>query len=105
MEERMKYVNIKEEKIPYAILTGFLCLWAILAVNAVHKACGPLILPDEFGYWAQAANMAGMNWREAVSKYSWYSFGYGFLMLPIMKLVPNPIAAYRVLTGINFLLL
>ena len=101
----MKYVNIKEEKIPYAILTGFLCLWAILAVNAVRTACGPLILPDEFGYWAQAANMAGMDWREVVSKYSWYSFGYGFLMLPIMKLVPNPIAAYRVLTGINFLLL
>lgn len=101
----MRYVNIKEEKIPYAILAGFLCLWAMLAVNAVREACGPLILPDEFGYWAQAANMAGMDWREVVSKYSWYSFGYGFLMLPIMKLVPNPIAAYRVLTGINFLLL
>ena len=101
----MKYANIKEEKIPYAILAGFLCLWAILAVNAVCEACGPLILPDEFGYWAQAANMVGMDWREVVSKYSWYSFGYGFLMLPIMKLVPNPIAAYRVLTGINFLFL
>lgn len=101
----MKYVNIKEEKIPYAILAGFLCLWAILAVNAVCEACGPLILPDEFGYWAHAANMVGMDWREVVSKYSWYSFGYGFLMLPIMKLVPNPIAAYRVLTSINFLFL
>ena len=101
----MKYVNIKEEKIPYAILAGFLCLWAILAVNAVCEACGPLILPDEFGYWAHAANMVGMDWREVVSKYSWYSFGYGFLMLPIMKLVPNPIAAYRVLSSINFLFL
>ena len=49
--------------------------------------------------------MAGMDWHEVVSKYSWYSFGYGFLMLPFMKLMPNPIAAYRVLTGINFLLL
>lgn len=87
------------------ILAGFLCLWMALAAGAVHKACGPLILPDEFGYWAQAANMAGMDWHEAVSKYSWYSFGYGFLMLPFMKLMPNPIAAYRVLTGINFLLL
>lgn len=98
-------VKIKEEKVPSMILAGFLCLWMALAVGAVHKACGPLILPDEFGYWAQAANMAGMDWHEAVSKYSWYSFGYGFLMLPFMKLVPNPIAAYRVLTGINFLLL
>lgn len=101
----MKYVKIKEEKIPYVILAGFLCLWVILAAAAVHEAYGPLILPDEFGYWAHAANMAGMNWHEIVSKYSWYSFGYGFLMLPIMKLVPNPIAAFRVLTGINFLLL
>ena len=98
-------LKIKEEKTPYVILGGFLCLWAILAAVAVREACGPLILPDEFGYWAQAANMAGMDWHEVVSKYSWYSFGYGFLMLPFMKLVPNPIAAYRVLTGINFLLL
>lgn len=87
------------------ILAGFLCLWAILASAAVREACGPLILPDEFGYWAQAANMAGMDWHETVSKYSWYSFGYGLLMLPFMKLVSNPIAAYRMLTGINFLLL
>lgn len=87
------------------ILAGFLCLWMALAVGAVREACGPLILPDEFGYWAQAANMAGMDWHEAVSKYSWYSFGYGFLMLPFMKLVPSPIAAYRMMTGINFLLL
>ena len=101
----MKYVIVKEERIPYMILAGFLCLWAILALAAVREACGPLILPDEFGYWAQAANMAGMDWHEIVSKYSWYSFGYGFLMLPIMKLVPNSITAYRVLTGINFLLL
>lgn len=98
-------LKIKEEKIPYVILAGFLCLWMALAAIAIHEACGPLILPDEFGYWGQAANMAGMDWHEAVSKYSWYSFGFGFLMLPFMKLVPNPIAAYRVLTGINFLLL
>lgn len=98
-------LKIKEEKIPYVILAGFLCLWMALAAIAIREACGPLILPDEFGYWAQAAKMAGMDWHEVVSKYSWYSFGYGFLMLPVMKLVPNPIAAYRVLTGINFLLL
>lgn len=96
---------MKEEKVPYVILAGFLCLWMALAVGAVREACGPLILPDEFGYWAQAASMAGMDWREAVSKYSWYSFGYGFLMLPFMKLAPNPIAAYRMMAGINFLLL
>lgn len=98
-------LKIKEEKIPYVILAGFLCLWMALAAIAIREACGPLILPDEFGYWAQAAKMAGMDWHEVVSKYSWYSFGYGFLMFPFMKLVPNPIAAYRVLTGINFLLL
>ncbi len=49
--------------------------------------------------------MAGMDWKEIVSHHSWYSFGYGILMLPFVKLLSNPIAAYRVVTGINFLLM
>ncbi len=101
----MKFLNGKEEKMPHAILAGFWCLWLLLAGIAVGKVCGPVILPDEFGYWAQAANMAGMDWREIVSYHSWYSFGYGILMLPFVKLFSNPIAAYRVVTGMNFLLL
>lgn len=90
---------------PYVILAGFLCLWALLAGIAAGRVCGPVILPDEFGYWAQAANMAGMDWREVVSHHSWYSFGYGIFMLPFVKLFSNPTAAYRVVTCMNFLML
>lgn len=98
----MKFFNIKDQKIPQVILVGFLCLWLFLGGIAAGWVCVPVILPDEFGYWAQAANMAGMDWKEIVSHHSWYSFGYGILMLPFVKLLSNPIAAYRVVTGINF---
>ncbi len=101
----MKFFNIKDQKIPQVILVGFLCLWLFLGGIAAGWVCVPVILPDEFGYWAQAANMAGMDWKEIVSHHSWYSFGYGILMLPFVKLLSNPIAAYRVVTGINFLLM
>lgn len=101
----MKFLNGKEEKIPHVILAGFLCLWLLLAGIATGWVCGPVILPDEFGYWAQAAKMAGMDWQEIVSHHSWYSFGYGIFMLPFVKLFSNPIAAYRVVTSMNFLLL
>lgn len=104
-EKQMKYKKIKEENMPYVILAGFLCLWVMLAALTVHKVYSPVILPDEFGYWAQAANMAGMDWHEVVSRYSWYSFGYGFLMLPFVKLLSNPIVAYRALVCVNFVLL
>lgn len=87
------------------MLAGFLCLLLLWAITAACRVCGPVILPDEFGYWAQAAHMAGMDWREVVSRHSWYSFGYGFFMLPFIKLSGNPVTAYRLLTAANFFLL
>lgn len=59
----------------------------------------------EFGYWAHAADMAGMDWKEVVSLNTWYSFGYGLLMLPFMKLISNPIILYRCMVSVNFILL
>lgn len=93
------------EKISIFILTGFMCMWLILALMTVPKLYGPIILPDEFGYWAQAANLAGMDWQEAMTQHSWYSFGYGLLMLPLLELVPHPIVRYRCMVGFHFLLL
>ena len=34
------------------------------------------LFPDEFGYWAPAAEMLGWDWSESVSLGSYYSFGY-----------------------------
>lgn len=96
----------KTDKNPYLILIGFLCMWICIALVALPRIYGPAtMIKMEFGYWAHAADMAGMDWKEAVSLNAWYSFGYGLLMLPFMKMITNPIILYRCMVGVNFLLL
>lgn len=100
------FVKSKPEKTPYLILGSFLCIWFCIALIVLPKIYGPVTMVKmEFGYWAHAADMAGMNWKEVVSLNTWYSFGYGLLMLPFMKLISNPIILYRCMVSVNFILL
>ncbi len=71
----------------------------------IHKIYSFTLFPDEFGYWASAAGMAGYDWREIVSLGSYYSFGYSLLLFPVLKLAPDGVAAYRIAVGLNMILM
>ncbi len=87
------------------ILFGFMAVWTGAAWAAGSRLDAPVIFPDEFGYWAHAASMAGMDWSQVVAQHSWYSFGYGLLMYPFMAVVRDPLILYRLMTGLNFVML
>ncbi len=87
------------------ILSGFAAIWICIALATLPKIYGPVILPDEFGYWAQAAAMAGFDWTEVVGQFSWYSYGYGLVMFPFLKFISDPVVMYRCMIGINFCLM
>lgn len=87
------------------ILLAFAAVWGILAAWMIPRVFGPLILPDEYGYWAQAAAFAGLDWREVTSRCSYYSFGYGLFMFPFMKLIEDPVTLYRLFIGLNYFLI
>lgn len=71
----------------------------------IQKIYSFTLFPDEFGYWASAAQMAGYDWKEIVSLGSYYSFGYSLLLFPVLKLAPDSIAAYRIAVGLNMVLM
>lgn len=71
----------------------------------IQKVCCFSLFPDEFGYWASAAHLSGYDWRETASLGSYYSFGYGFLLFPILKLSPDGITAYRAAIILNAVLM
>lgn len=87
------------------VFIGVAAFWICFAAFVLPKVYGPVILPDEFGYWAQAAEMAGYDWHDVSTKCSYYSFGYGIVMFPLLKLINNPVLLYRLFVGGNFLLL
>lgn len=70
----------------------------------IHKIFGMIYYPDEFGYWASAANWTGYDWSGLAALSSYYSFGYSLFLSPILKLCGGGVAAYRMAVALNMLL-
>lgn len=71
---------------------------------SIRKIYGFSIYPDEFGYWACAAEWIGYDWSECASLSSYYSFGYGLILCPILLLCKGGITAYRAAVFVNMIL-
>lgn len=80
-----------------------LIIFAIFGYG-IRKICCFTLFPDEFGYWASAARWAGYDWSDMAGLGSYYSFGYGMLLFPLMKLIPDGILLYRAAVGLNVFL-
>ncbi len=63
------------------------------------------MVPDEFGYWTSAAKKVGFDWSDVASLGSYYSFGYSFILTPILRLFRNGVMAYRAAVVVNMLLM
>lgn len=90
---------------PHDIVT---ILFAVLIVfinfNIVGKCYNPFVYNDEMGYWTHAATMAGYDWRGVSSTLAWYSFGYSFMLVPIIKLFGSSVAMYRAALSLNIIM-
>lgn len=71
----------------------------------VGKIFGFSLYPDEFGYWASAANAVGYDWSKVASLGSFYSYGYSALLIPILFVFKGGITAYRAAIALNFILI
>lgn len=64
-----------------AMLVVFAASVRYLGENYSLKVWG-----DEFGYWQSAAYLTGKDWSSIASTNSYYGFGFGILLAPIMLL-------------------
>lgn len=71
----------------------------------IQKIFGFTVYPDEFGYWSSAAKTAGYDWHEVASLGSYYSFGYSVLLIPLLWLFRDGVAAYRAAVAVNMALM
>lgn len=77
----------------------------ILCFFNIQKLDYIAVLNDEFGYWANAASIAGYNWKELIAQTPYYSWGYSLLLIPIIVLLPTPELWYKAAIGLNGFLL
>lgn len=93
----MRY--IKNKSVLYGIF--FMLILFCIFQYGIQKIYGIIIYPDEFGYWASAANWLGYDWSELASMGSYYSYGYSLILTPILGLFDNGITAYRAAVAVN----
>ena len=79
----------------------FVTLFAVYQYG-IHQIYGMSEYPDEFGYWSTAADMIGWDWSQIASRGSYYSFGYSFILCPILKFCKDSVSAYRTAVLVNF---
>jgi len=73
----------------------------LIYLRYLDKLYLPYVLPDEFGYFSNAAYFAGYNWSNVIGDTQYYSFGYSFVLTPLMYLVKDPIIIYRIAIVLN----
>lgn len=95
------------QKIRKINIYSFFILLLIFCVYqyGIQKICGFTLYPDEFGYWASAANFIGYDWSEVASMGSYYSFGYSLILVPILKVFSDGVTAYKAAVTFNMLLM
>lgn len=94
---------IKNKSVLYGIF--FMLILVCLFQYGIQKIYGIIIYPDEFGYWASAANWLGYDWSELASMGSYYSYGYSLILTPLLGLFDEGIAAYRAAVAVNMTLM
>ena len=76
----------------------FLCIYVLPGIYSFT------FFPDEFGYWSSAAGNLSYDWSKVASIGSYYSFGYSFILTPILFLFEDSIMAYRAAVVVNLIL-
>lgn len=89
---------------PFPVFFLFSLLIFGIFQYGIHKIFGMVYYPDEFGYWASAANWLGYDWSGLTALNSYYSFGYSLLLAPILKVCGDGVTAYRTAIALNMLL-
>ena len=75
-----------------------------LSMYCIMGVFGFVAFPDEFGYWSVAGAILGYDWSEITSIGSYYSYGYGVILVIFLKLFKGATAAYRAAIILNALL-
>ena len=77
------------------LIAAFAAVILIMNLRMVGKCYNPFVFNDEAGYWTHAYTMAGYDWRGMSSTLVWYSYGYSFMLVPLIKLIHDPVTLYR----------
>jgi len=102
MSEKVKRKLSFPKFAPQDIVTVLFAVFIfIVNFQIVGKCSNPFVFNDEMGYWTHAAEMAGKDWHGVSNSLAWYSFGYSFMLVPLMKVISDTAMLYRAALVLN----
>lgn len=104
MDQRNKTGQIWADK-ERIILLCLTLLVFIINIRHVGSIEIFTVLDDEFGYWGNAAYLAGLDWSGVISEIPYYSYGYSLLLVPLFFIFDNPIHMYKAAIVLNGIML
>ena len=72
---------------------GIVCF--VIVACQVFRVTGPVIMPDEVGYWATGAWLAGYDWSGVMHMSPYYGVGYGFFLSVFAFFFKDPLTMFR----------
>ena len=76
----IKFITVYKEAL---LQCFFAVLIFILATWRLDEIGQPIILSDEYGYWANSSYFLGQDWSSVTSRIGYYSYGYSILLIPL----------------------
>ena len=70
----------------------------------------PILLDDEYGYWANSSYFMGLDWSSITGNIAYYSYGYSLILLVLRMIAPwldvgSWDGMYQLATNFNLLML
>ena len=90
----------KALRIYWPSVLAFVILFAVYCLNFKNIDCLAIIY-DEFGYWGNAAIVAGYDWKALLAVTPFYSMGYSLTLVPLFKLGLELPSMYRIAILMN----
>lgn len=92
----MNRQNVKKRNLAPSILPiGLSIVMFLLGIANIRLLYGPIIMPDETGYWAAGAYFAGWDWQGVMRLSPYYGVGYGLFLAPVIAIFREPLAIYH----------
>lgn len=73
----------------------------LLSISNILNLSQIFVLHDEFGYWYNAANLAGYDWTGIKGISPYYSYGYSLILVPLFHIFNNSTSMFRAAILIN----
>ncbi len=78
---------------------------SIICLKDIKVLDYPVILNDEFGYWANAISLGNYDWKDLIAYTPYYSWGYSLFLIFIVFFVKSPFLAYKIAILLNVVFL